>query len=797
MAPCPHLRVIPIGSARGRPGHPPPAVLDGGVACLAPTTLREAGLFLGQPLLVAHPARAVTPAGVAAPDTSPTRPPTSSSDPPFYGNGVGDDGAQEASPRAVVVTAWPSAAIPVDAVALDDASVTSLAISGASLRAGTAVGNAAGGGSPVVVASPRSRRSPATPSRGGRRRSTASAAPPRTPTGSRSGRGSGGGGSPAPPAVAPVRVTVSSHVAVADAALLTLRVIRWPIPRPELTADAMVQAAVLSLSASPLVASALRAQLTGRLLLPGVVLPPWSHRGVDVELVVATVSLSTAVRGAESAEDATVEGTSVPIPVAGRVTSATRLVFSAAATVTDEGGGAGGGVASGPAQRPTLDQLGGVATTAAAIRAHLEVAGVVACVAGAPAPPRRGPIGGVLLHGPPGVGKTALALAAAADSGAYVELVVGGTVAGGGGNSGGSKGVVAAAFARAAARAPAVVVLDDVHLLAPARSSAGASAGVAGGAWAAAATTVALLAAVDGVVGGSATASIAGASGFTGDGGGGGNGGPVAVLATTSALDSVDSALRRAGRIDRELALGVPTPRARGQVLMALAAPAVRSGRLAVNEATLIRLAADAHGLVAADLAAAWRDAVAVAVRRANPALVNGSVGNGVAIDLPAPSPSPVGGWAVTEADVAAALRATRPSSLRSSWVSVPRVEWTDVGGQAVVKARLREAVEWPLTPTGRAALRRYGLSPPKGLLLFGPPGNSKTLLAKAVATQARANFISVKGAELLSQWVGDSEKAVRETFRRAREAAPCVVFFDEIDALAPSRSSGGGGERR
>eukprot|EP00170_Pyropia_yezoensis_P000183 contig_1281_g184 len=459
---------------------------------------------------------------------------------------------------------------------------------------------------------------------------------------------------------------------------------------------------------------------------------------------------------------------------------------------TDDGGGADRGVVSGLAKGPSLQELGGVATTAAAIRAHLIVAGVVASAAGASAPRRRGPVGGVLLHGPPGVGKTALALAAAADCGAHVELVVGGTVAGADGCSGGSNDVLAAAFARAAARAPAVVVLDDVHLLAPARSSAGASVGVAGGAWAAAAATATLLAAVDEVVGGSAAADVAVSSGVSGDGGVNGSGGPVAVLATTSALDSVDSALRRAGRIDRELALGVPTPRGRGQVLVALAAPAKRSGRLAVKEAALTRLAADAHGLVAADLVAAWRDAVAIAIDRANPSAGNGSVSNGAAGNLL--STSSVDGWTITESDVSAALQATRPSSLRSSWVSVPRVEWSDVGGQASVKARLREAVEWPLTLAGRAALRRYGLSPPKGLLLFGPPGNSKTLLAKAVATQARANFISVKGAELLSQWVGDSEKAVRETFRRAREAAPCVVFFDEIDALAPSRSVGGGG---
>jgi SpoVK/Ycf46/Vps4 family AAA+-type ATPase len=151
----------------------------------------------------------------------------------------------------------------------------------------------------------------------------------------------------------------------------------------------------------------------------------------------------------------------------------------------------------------------------------------------------------------------------------------------------------------------------------------------------------------------------------------------------------------------------------------------------------------------------------------------------------------------VGEGDFKAALRLVKPSALREVQVEVPTVRWTDIGGMEEVKGRLRETIELPLSPNGARLFASIGVTPPAGLLLYGPPGCSKTLLAKAVATESGANFISIKGPELLSKWVGDSEKAVQATFRRARSSAPCVVFFDEIDALAQSRGPGGSAQSR
>jgi len=387
MAPCPPLRVIPIGSARGRPGHPPPAVLDGGVACLAPATLRAAALCLGQPLLISRPAGAPS---VRVDGTSPTVGPPA----PAQGNGT-LRAEPLPPPRAVVVTAWPSAAVPPDAVALDEHSVTTLGVSAAELRAASAAGAAAagGGGGVAAGASPRARRSPASAARSGRRRSSAASAatPPRASSGpSKAGGGGGGGGTPTAAATAaatavvpPARVSVSPSITVADAAAVTLAVTGWPVPRPDWTPAFAVAAAVTALSAAPTVAVALRSRLAGRLLLPGMALGPWCHRGVDVGLEVAATSVADAAGGVPLAinGDGQAEGSAL---VAARVTSTTRLLFvtaeaaAGAARRTTPAAAAGRGWL-------TLDQLGGIDAAAAAIRAHLTFAGVVAAAASAEA----------------------------------------------------------------------------------------------------------------------------------------------------------------------------------------------------------------------------------------------------------------------------------------------------------------------------------------------------------------------------------------------------------------------------
>lgn len=221
--------------------------------------------------------------------------------------------------------------------------------------------------------------------------------------------------------------------------------------------------------------------------------------------------------------------------------------------------------------------------------------------------------------------------------------------------------------------------------------------------------------------------------------------------------------------------LVVPSGPERAEILGRIVAPAQgrNAGRVCVSDADLREVAIVAHGFVAADLHALWREAVATAVRRDG------------------------GDARVSADDLRSALRRTRPSALREVAVEIPDTRWGDIGGKEEAKRQLRDAVEWPWRQTGGGAAMLQGrlrIAPPKGVLLFGPPGCSKTLLARAVATECRANFIAVKGAELLSKFVGDSEKAVRRTFERARLAAPCVVFFDEVDALAASRAGAAAG---
>ncbi|MEM3997190.1 MAG: AAA family ATPase, partial [Pyrobaculum sp.] len=253
--------------------------------------------------------------------------------------------------------------------------------------------------------------------------------------------------------------------------------------------------------------------------------------------------------------------------------------------------------------------------------------------------------------------------------------------------------------------------------------------------------------------------------------------GQVVVIGATNRPDAVDPALRRPGRFDREIWINPPDFRGRYEILLIH----TRNMPLA-PDVDLRKLAEITHGFTGADLAALAREAAMSALRRA--------IQSGL-IDLNQPSipPETFEKIKVTMSDFTNALREIIPSALREVHIEVPRVRWEDVGGLENVKQELREAVEWPLKYPEK--FKKFGLRPPKGILLFGPPGTGKTLLAKAVATESGANFVAVRGPEIFSKWVGESEKMVREIFRKARMAAPAVIFIDEIDAMATARGLG------
>ncbi|MHA1721928.1 MAG: AAA family ATPase, partial [Candidatus Baldrarchaeia archaeon] len=231
-------------------------------------------------------------------------------------------------------------------------------------------------------------------------------------------------------------------------------------------------------------------------------------------------------------------------------------------------------------------------------------------------------------------------------------------------------------------------------------------------------------------------------------------------------------ALRRPGRFDREIEIGVPDRDGRREILQIHT-----RGMPLAEDVDLDELAERTHGFVGADLAALCREAAMHTLRRILPE---------INLDEPEIPPEVLSKLKVTKEDFEEALKMVEPSALREVMLEIPTVTWSDVGGLEDVKSSLREAVEWPLKHP--EAFRKLGIRPPKGILLFGPPGCGKTLLAKAVANESGANFIAVRGPEIFSKWVGESEKAIREIFRKARQAAPCIIFFDELDAIAPRR---------
>lgn len=349
---------------------------------------------------------------------------------------------------------------------------------------------------------------------------------------------------------------------------------------------------------------------------------------------------------------------------------------------------------------------------------------------------------GVLLRGPPGTGKTLIAKAVANESGANFYSILGPEIMSK--FYGESEARLREMFQEAEKTAPSIIFIDEIDSIAPKREEVTGEVERR--------VVAQMLSLMDGLKGR----------------------GKTIVIAATNRPDALDPALRRPGRFDREIEIGVPDKNGRYEILQVHTRAMPLSKDFALDY-----LANVTHGFVGADLAALAREAAMRALRRYLPE-----------IDLEKPIPTEVlEKMEVTMDDFKTALKGIEPSALREVFIEVPKVAWDDVGGLEDIKQRLREAVEWPLKNPDSFA--RLGIKPPRGILLFGAPGTGKTLLAKAVATESEANFISVKGPELISKWVGESEKGLREIFKKAKQSSPCIVFLDELDAIAPRRGSG------
>ena len=356
------------------------------------------------------------------------------------------------------------------------------------------------------------------------------------------------------------------------------------------------------------------------------------------------------------------------------------------------------------------------------------------------APPK-----GVLMHGPPGTGKTLLAKAVASESDAHFILINGPEIMSK--YVGGSEENLREYFEEAEANSPSIIFIDELDAIAPKREDTNGETERR--------TVAQLLTLMDGLK----------------------SRGQVVVIGATNRPDSLDAALRRPGRFDREIEIGVPDSEEREEILE------IHTRNMPIAEdVNLNRLATTTHGFVGADLESLCKEAAMRVVRRILPEIKNDDE------EIPEEVLKKI---IVTKEDFKSALKEIQPSALREVLVQVPDIEWDDVGGLDDAKQELKEAVEWPLKYPEN--FQRLGVKPPKGILLYGIPGTGKTLLAKAVASESEANFISIKGPELLSKWVGESEKGVREVFRKAKQTAPTVIFFDEIDSIASTRSGDDG----
>ncbi|MGC1708769.1 MAG: CDC48 family AAA ATPase [Nitrosotalea sp.] len=351
---------------------------------------------------------------------------------------------------------------------------------------------------------------------------------------------------------------------------------------------------------------------------------------------------------------------------------------------------------------------------------------------------------GVLLYGPPGTGKTLIAKAVAGETNSHFISISGPEIIGK--FYGESEERLRELFKQAEENTPSIIFIDEVDSIAPKREEVTGEVEKR--------VVSQLLTLMDGMK----------------------SRGKVVVIAATNRPDSIDPALRRPGRFDREIEIGIPDATGRKEIL-----DIHTRGMPLEEKVNLEQIARVTHGFVGADLEILAKEAAMRSLRRILPD-----------IDLeeekiPAEVLQKI---VITESDFKDALKEVRPSALREVLVQVPNVTWEDVGGLESLKDELYEAVEWPLKH--KEAFEYTDVKAPKGVLLYGPPGTGKTLIAKAVAHTTESNFISIKGPELLSKWVGESEKGIREIFRKARQAAPCIIFLDEMDSLAPSRSSGG-----
>ncbi|MFP3222260.1 MAG: CDC48 family AAA ATPase [Nitrososphaeria archaeon] len=347
---------------------------------------------------------------------------------------------------------------------------------------------------------------------------------------------------------------------------------------------------------------------------------------------------------------------------------------------------------------------------------------------------------GVLLYGPPGTGKTLLAKAVANETNATFIHISGPEIMSK--FYGESEARLREKFQEAKEKAPSIIFIDEIDAIAPKRDEVTGEVERR--------VVSQLLTLMDGLE----------------------TRGKVIVIGATNRPNAIDPALRRPGRFDREIELKVPDKQGRLEILQIH----TRNMPLA-EDVDLEKIASQTHGFVGADLEYLAKEAAMKALKRVLPKI------NLEDERIPAEVLNEI---RVTMQDFLDALKEITPSAMREVYLETPDVKWTDIGGLEEVKTELREAVEWPLKFP--EVYKRLNYKIPKGILLYGPPGTGKTLLAKAVATESEANFISVRGPELLSKWVGESEKAVREIFRKARQAAPCIIFFDEIDALAPVR---------